>query len=85
MANTEDLREAYGELSSALNALAGCIMFAPPPLKVADGPGLAEKAQRAAFEFEQKFGAFLNETEKDEDEPNVGGSRWWLAHGRDGG
>lgn len=67
MARTEEIRNAYGNLSSALNALAGCVMFAPPPLKVADGPGLAEKAQQAAFEFEQQFDAFLDEAEANEE------------------
>ena len=60
---TDDVREAYAGLSSALNALAGCVMFAPAHLKVKDGPALAEKAQQAAFDFEHVLDGFLTDAE----------------------
>jgi hypothetical protein len=49
----EKFTEAYEKLTSAINAVAGCMMFAPDHLKLKDGPRLSEEMQQAAFECDQ--------------------------------
>lgn len=50
---SERFADAYEKLTSAINAVAGCLMFAPDHLKLKDGPRLSEEMQRAAFECDQ--------------------------------
>jgi hypothetical protein len=59
----DELLDAYEKLSSAVNAAAGCVMFAPDSLKIKDGPGLLEKVQHAAFEFDIAIQKYLDDKE----------------------
>lgn len=43
--------DAYDKLVSAQDAVAGCGMFAPEPMKSRDLPGLIEAMQTAQVEF----------------------------------
>ena len=45
----EKIREAYEELTSAENAVAGCGMFAPEPMKSRDLPRLIEAMQEKSI------------------------------------
>jgi hypothetical protein len=54
----DELHEAFGKLESAINAVAGCGMFAPKPAKSRDLPNLIEAMQDASVAFGDLLEAF---------------------------